>query len=203
MKSWEATRWAKTLITAPNGEAITRSEKLVLQIIADYHNAEFGYAWAPVDMLAANALFSRRQTIRILNRLEHKRLVRIERHRGGTNRYFINHPRLDAPSTTTHWKDEDLWLKKFLDSPACFFIPLAALDDPAWWESVAVACRGISPRFIQQSFAKMHAYVLECPDKKPGGVPSEWKDFVRRWLCRENEWHQATGGAENRANGHH
>ncbi len=87
------------------------------------------------------------------------------------------------------WEQADLWLKKFLDSEACFFIPIGTLDDPVWWHQVATACHGLSEGFLKESFAKLRARLLEEPEKTPETV-REWKSLVRTWLCREDRWLQ-------------
>ena len=201
MKSWEATRWAKKIIVCPNGELITRTEKLLLQIIADYHG-ENGCT-ASVATLAGDSLLSRRQAHRLLASLERKRVLRLQKTPGRPSHYFLNvdapvrRPAVGAPvaqrqqatvKAARQWASQDLWLKNFLRGPGCFFIPLGTLDgDPVWWDDVSVACGGVSEEFVTASFAKMRAYISEHPDRRPETTDG-WQDFVRRWLCRENEW---------------
>jgi DNA-binding MarR family transcriptional regulator len=274
MKSWEAVRWVKNLVVCPGGEPITRSEKLLLFVLADYHNEAVGdYASPGIDTLAEKALYSKSQSLRLLDRLAKKGLIRIERRHGHANRYFFNvgtpgrptmscvhnselstgikavdkgchfdtsndtsevsfrpgggvtamePPRCHSYDTREsiseeeemvreakqqqqnlgnkprRWDPDDLWLKRFLDSPDCFFIPIATLDDPAWWGSVSQACGGISLEFIKPAFAKMRAWVSERRGPRPE-TESEWKDFVRRWLCRENEWSHRIAEVRRRA----
>src|SRR5689334_16098734 len=127
MKSWEATRWAKKIIVCPNGELITRTEKLLLQIIADYHGDNG--CTATVATLAGDALLSRRQAHRLLASLERKRVLRVQKARGLSSRYFLNldaavrRPPVGAPieehqqptvKAARHWAAQDLWLKNFL-----------------------------------------------------------------------------------------
>jgi DNA-binding MarR family transcriptional regulator len=268
VKSWEAIRWVKNLIVCPNGEPITRSEKLLLFVLADYHNEAVGdYASPGVETLAAKALYSKSQTLRLLDRLAKKAVIRIEKHHSQVNRYFLEVGEFRRPAMSVvpnavrepvdnsvravdgrchfdtsndtsevsfrptggvtamepprchsyatressseeeemmrgskqqqqfgsgregRWDSDDLWLKRFLDSPDCFFIPIGALDDPVWWGSVSRACGGISLEFLKPAMAKMRAWVSEGRGTRPE-TDAEWKDFVRRWLCRENEWAQ-------------
>lgn len=93
--SWKASAYVKELITCPNGERITISEKVLLYTLADYHNAERNIAWPSVERLAELSLVSVRQAQRILQSLEDKRVISRDRGngRGNLSRYqFINLP---------------------------------------------------------------------------------------------------------------
>jgi hypothetical protein len=87
--SWHATAWAKSVRTAPNGETVSRSEKLLLLCIADFINIEKGYAWPSLQRLAAEALLSERQCRNLLRSLERKGLVATEQRVGSTSRYRL------------------------------------------------------------------------------------------------------------------
>jgi len=257
MKSWEATRWVRHL-----GAPVTRSEKLLLYTLADCHNEAMGDCACPsIETLAVQSCFSRRQTLRLLDSLAKKGLLRIDKHHSHVNRYFLNvewraerrapasaaqavdnsvrtvdgrchdgtsngtsevtksnplgdtmmaPPRCHSCGTqseveigkesqraepaqllfhgrTRTWDPNDLWLKRLLDSPPCFFIPIGALDDAPWWDSVSRACGGLDQPFLESSLAKCKAYLYEHEEARPD-TEGEWKTFVRRWLCRENEW---------------
>jgi hypothetical protein len=85
------------------------------------------------------------------------------------------------------WPAEDLWLKQFLESADCFFIPIGTLDDPEWWDAVSAACGGVELEFLRPAFAKLRAWLLEHADRTPTSIEG-WKELVRQWLCRENEY---------------
>jgi len=74
--SHQASRYAKNLVTAPNGEKITASEKLVLTQLADDHRMEVGVAWPSVGSLAKRCCLSKRQVRRNLASLERKQVIR-------------------------------------------------------------------------------------------------------------------------------
>ena len=77
--SWQATAYVKTLVTAPNGEPITRSEKLLLFVLADSHNAGRRVAWPSVTTMAFDCLMSERQIQYILRSVEPKGIIEIIR----------------------------------------------------------------------------------------------------------------------------
>jgi hypothetical protein len=92
--SWKATAHIKELTHAPNGEAITSSEKLVLLIIADYFNDEKQCAWASVPTIAKNAVLTDRRVRQIVHSAEKKGLLRITHRTGDSNVYEL--PTLDS-----------------------------------------------------------------------------------------------------------
>jgi hypothetical protein len=73
--SWKASGYVKQIVLCPNGEGITRSEKLLALVIADYYNEEEGRAWASVATLARDAIMSQRQIRYVLRSLEKKGLI--------------------------------------------------------------------------------------------------------------------------------
>jgi hypothetical protein len=86
--------WAKTVTHGPTGDTITRSEKLLLLVVADYHNAETGHAWPSMTRLAREALMSERHARTLTQSLEAKGFIRIERVKrpdgnNFTNRYWL------------------------------------------------------------------------------------------------------------------
>lgn len=103
--SWAATSYVKKLRIAPNGEAITKGEKLVLFVLADYHHEEKGYAWASLSHLADESLHSRHGVILTLQSLEKKGVLCVVRSpeavtKRVTNRYSF--PGLESlPQTRT------------------------------------------------------------------------------------------------------
>jgi hypothetical protein len=73
--SYQAIRYVKKLVAAPNGEKITPSEKLVLAFLADVHNMEVGAAWPSVGTLAEECCTSPRQIRRHLASAERKEVI--------------------------------------------------------------------------------------------------------------------------------
>lgn len=93
--SWKATAYVKGLVTAPNGEEITRTEKLLMFVLADYHDVRADEAWPSVKRLARDALLSEQRTKEVRESLVRKGLlvVRQIRHPDGTyasNRYAFS-----------------------------------------------------------------------------------------------------------------
>lgn len=68
--SWHATAWVKDLQACPDGARLTRGQKLLLFVLADYHNTAQKFAWPSVLTLASEALLSVSQTKRDLSYLE-------------------------------------------------------------------------------------------------------------------------------------
>ena len=88
--SWQASGFVKSLTVSSTGEAITRGEKLVLLLLADYTDPETGIAWPSMETLAEEGLYDRRQILRIIDSLQKKNFVTVERSEGRkTNRYKI------------------------------------------------------------------------------------------------------------------
>jgi hypothetical protein len=73
--SWKATAYVKPLKAAPDGTPITRSEKLLMLILADYHNDEQRAAWPSGQTLARDALLSLRYVRKLVLSLKRKGLV--------------------------------------------------------------------------------------------------------------------------------
>lgn len=73
--SWQATAWAKSVFVCPNGEKITRSEKLLLLVLADDHREHDGLAITSMTELAENSLMSERHTRRTIRAMEAKGLI--------------------------------------------------------------------------------------------------------------------------------
>lgn len=83
--SWRATSAAKGL-----RQGLTRSEKLLLLILADYHDDETDIAWPSFDTLAADSLMSRRTVIYVLQQLEHKGFLAVHKRRRQDGRQDSN-----------------------------------------------------------------------------------------------------------------
>jgi hypothetical protein len=70
--SWWATAHVGMVTHAPNGEPLTRDEKLVAFIIADHHGLSTNDAWPSVPRIAGMALMSKRHAVDVLASLERK-----------------------------------------------------------------------------------------------------------------------------------
>jgi hypothetical protein len=77
--SWQASAYISKLIVAPNGEKLTRSEKLLALLLADRHNPDYDIAWPSVTKLAAEAMLSERRARDLLHSLAKKGVITIER----------------------------------------------------------------------------------------------------------------------------
>jgi Helix-turn-helix domain len=103
--SWKASAYAKEVSTAPNGKRITRSEKLLLLILADYYNDARGCAWPSIKSLASEAMLSPRRVKELLLSLETKRLIKREtttRDDGGQDVNLYAFPALTPPVKLSH-----------------------------------------------------------------------------------------------------
>jgi hypothetical protein len=93
--SWQASAYVDSLTAG-----ISRSEKLLLFVLADHHNPESGWAWPSISRLENRTMLKERWVYRLLRSLEGKGLIEIE-HNGGqtTNRYRFPGmaPALNAP----------------------------------------------------------------------------------------------------------
>lgn len=91
----KAVGYVKEMLVAPSGEALTPAEKLTALVIADYYNAELGYAYPSMERLAAESLVGERHCRRIVKQLEAKGVLVIEQGGGRfANRYRF--PGLDG-----------------------------------------------------------------------------------------------------------
>lgn len=68
--SWQATAWVKELRACPDGAPLSRGQKLLLFVLADYHNTARKLAWPSVPTLASESLLSLSQAKRDLAYLE-------------------------------------------------------------------------------------------------------------------------------------
>ena len=69
--SWKATAFVKDLV-----KGIKPAEKLLLFVLADYHNTAQKIAWPSMELLARESLMSERNARRVLANLEAKGYVR-------------------------------------------------------------------------------------------------------------------------------
>lgn len=68
--SWHATAWVKDLRQCSDGARLSRSQKLLLFVLADYHNTAAKQAWPSVLTIASESMLSLAQTKRFLDYLE-------------------------------------------------------------------------------------------------------------------------------------
>ena len=88
--SWRATAYVKGLVTAPNGEKITRTEKLMMFVLADYHDVRTDEAWPSIRTLAGDALLSEQRTKEIRASLVRKGLLEARQIRQADGTYASN-----------------------------------------------------------------------------------------------------------------
>ena len=98
---------------------------------------------------------------------------------GATN----SHPNGSEP-VASGWPDSDRWLLGYLETQTILTIIDLPLDH-RWWDSVSIACSGISESFLDVQFAKMQSWLIENPARKP--TPRGVRRFVRTWLERAHE----------------
>jgi hypothetical protein len=89
--SWWATAYVGAATLAPNGEALTRDEKLMGFIIADHHETSSNCAWPSVPRLAEMALMGKRHANEVIHSLKRKGFlaVRPGNGRGNTAEYVL------------------------------------------------------------------------------------------------------------------
>lgn len=83
--SHKATNYVTELCRCPNGQKLTRSEKLLMFVLADRHNKDSGTAHPSIGRLAHEALMSIRQVQRCLRKLVEKGVLKVEAG-GGSHR---------------------------------------------------------------------------------------------------------------------
>lgn len=90
--SWDALRYVQKAVLAPNGEKLTKGEKLLMWELAYYHHDERGDAWASLSHLAERSLHTRPGVVVTLHSLARKQVIEIVRDpqaaaKKQTNRY--------------------------------------------------------------------------------------------------------------------
>ena len=80
----------KGLVTAPNGEKITRTEKLLMFILGDYHDVRTDAAWPAIRTLAGDALLSEQRTKEVRRSLIRKGLLEARQSRRSNGTYASN-----------------------------------------------------------------------------------------------------------------
>src|SRR5437773_9055000 len=76
--SWQASAHVRAMLIAPDGKRLSRTEKLLLFVLADFHNVEKGFAFPSLRSIARDALLSKRQAQRVIRCLESKGVIEIE-----------------------------------------------------------------------------------------------------------------------------
>lgn len=97
--SHRATLYAKELRICPNGELVSKMEKLVLYALADYHQDKMGvYTFPSVERIAEESLMDNRSCRRLLASLECKGVIERQRgeHQGRGHLTFYRFPQLDS-----------------------------------------------------------------------------------------------------------
>jgi hypothetical protein len=87
-------------------------------------------------------------------------------------------------SGLSEWPERDLWLRDLVQAKTSFSANGALLDH-RWWVEVGKALNGLDAHFLEREFAKMRAWILENPNRKP--TARGLKRFVRTWLERSEE----------------
>ena len=108
--SWQATSYIKSLNETPSGSLITRSEKFVLLILADYHNTEQKGAWPSANTLSRDCQLTVRHVRRILASAKRKQvLCTSKRHHkaGGLDTNMYRFHQIDCG--TGHLGGSDIW----------------------------------------------------------------------------------------------
>lgn len=97
--SWHATAWVKELHKCPDGAQLSRGQKLLLFVLADYHNTSAKQAWPSVLTLASESLLSISQAKRDLKYLEEHLVIERARPRKYGRGYLTAYRflELDAP----------------------------------------------------------------------------------------------------------
>ncbi len=73
--SWKATAYVKPLKAAPDGTPLSRGEKFLLFILADYHNDEQRAAWPSAAALSRDALMTLSHVRKLLASLKSKGVI--------------------------------------------------------------------------------------------------------------------------------
>ena len=97
--SWVAAAYVKKLRVDMDGKKLTKGHKLILFVLADYHNEERGDAWTSLRHMAIESLHSRTGLIRSLGELEKGGVIRVLRHHDAVKNRIINRyvfPALDS-----------------------------------------------------------------------------------------------------------
>ncbi len=109
--SWRASAYIKELLVCPNGDQISRTEKLVAMILADSHQDKAkAYTFPAVATIAADAVMDERVCRRILGALERKGVIfreRAERQGRGQMTYY-RFPALDGEAKTQLQKGDTM-----------------------------------------------------------------------------------------------
>src|SRR5688572_15282084 len=94
--AWSVINFVRSLVTAPNGARLSRTQKLVALTIATYYNWERGYAWPPLTRLARETSLSRQGVINAIAELVRNGTLAGEHVRDEKGETFPNHYRFPA-----------------------------------------------------------------------------------------------------------
>lgn len=174
--SWKATAFVKEITTG-----ITVAEKMVMFVLADYHNTTTKSAWPSIPVLAKESLMSERTVYRILDSLEGLRIRRLIVP-GKPNSYqFIGLDTPDiksvlkmltpdsTPDTTTAKKGTAIRKEEPVLEPV---FERGGTAPPVFSQ----------PDFDQRDLRKMSAAVLEA-ERRPSSVGGMDDKAYFEWLC--------------------
>lgn len=174
--SWVATAYVKKLRVAPNGELLTRGEKLLCFVLADYFHDEKQYAWASLSHLAQESLHTRRGVMLAVNGLKRKGVLSVFRPSNArTNHYRF--PELESPGSCRLGEVSSL----DLGSP---IPPTREATSPVVGKSVPQPREASSPD-LGKSVPPIFPRDLSTDLSKDNGV-EQLPDLARNlWLCAE------------------
>lgn len=104
--SWKAAGYVKEMVVAPNGVKLTRTEKLVALVLADYHQMGDKHTFPSIATMAGESLMDERMCRRTIASLEEKGVIlRVKpdlQYRGVTT--FYTFPEVDKEGAHTPLK---------------------------------------------------------------------------------------------------
>jgi len=188
--SWQAAAYVDTLESG-----LTRSEKLLMFILADHHNPESGWAWPSISRLSVKAMLTHQHVYRLIKSLESKGFIEVE-HNGGrlSNRYRF-------PGMTPNTKlPPNMDVRGALTSPLQLTDNEPSTDDEGkpnwreWWEDVSAGL-GL-PTVL--ALTNPASYFRQAGDPPPRINRQHWRSFIhlidagRRDYLKTNPFHPLT-----------
>ncbi|MEW6129604.1 MAG: helix-turn-helix domain-containing protein [Acidobacteriota bacterium] len=187
--SWKATAHVKELTHAPGGEPLTRSEKLLLLIIADYYNDEKKCAWASVPTIAENALLSQRRVQQVSRSAEMKGVLRVTHRNGKSNVYRL--PTLDGSNGEPQGGEIISPLKSASPPGVKSASPGGEIFDEGVKSTSPHGVKHVSPELI------LEPQILE-PQKEPPPRTGGWSKYDLETCRRFAHWlYQTNQGIHN------
>lgn len=96
---------SEALITVLNHTQAKGSAQLVLLRVANHVNKDYGYAWPGLTTLAHETGYSRKHVMDVLQNLEEKKELHIDRQTGRSNHYYIPVAPTSPLQVTSHLDD--------------------------------------------------------------------------------------------------